>query len=397
MEKRVKEQLFESFKRRYHRAQYGEKKELLDEVCELFGWHRKHATRRLNEPLGKKERSVKQVGRKSKYGDPEFLKALHRVRKEMEFRNAKVIKANMKEWLPFIEELHGEFSVSVRERLLTISAATMDRYFKRARDAAGKGLSTTRPGKALRNEIEIAIGSQWRETEPGKMAADTVAHCGNTTLGQYVFSLDMVDYATHWTAQRAVWGKGAHGVLEATKSIENSLPFPLIALHVDNGTEFINYHYIRHYSEEPTRDRFKFSRSRAYRKNDNAHVEQKNWSVVRRYLGYDRLHFAELVPLINDLYQNEMNLYLNHFCPTFKIKDKILIKSRYKRLYDDPITPYQRVINSEFISQRKKDELTTLHNSLNPVTLRRNIERKLKNIYALLRKLNKSRSNKNVA
>lgn len=397
MERLVKEQLFESFKRRYHRAKYKQKRDILDEVCELFEWHRKHAIRRLNEKSVVIKSSIRKKGRKSRYGDPDFLKALHRVRKTMEFRNSKVMKANMEEWLPFIEEQYGEFKDSVRERLLTISPSTMDRYFKKARDAAGKGLSTTRPGSTLRNEIQIAIGSQWREKEPGKMAADTVAHCGTTTLGQYAHSLDLVDYATHWTAQRATWGKGAHGVLEATKSIERSLPFPLIALHVDNGSEFINYHYIRHYSEEPLRERFQFSRSRAYRKNDNAHVEQKNWSVVRRYFGYDRLAFAELVPLMNALYENELNLYLNHFCPTFKIKEKILIKSRYRRIYDDPITPYQRVVESEFIPQETKDTLIKIHNTLNPVKLRLNIERKLKNIFALYRKMLKSRSTHSAA
>ena len=392
MEMKAKRQLIESFKRRYHHADYGQRKRLLSEVCELFTWHRKHAVRRLNEPLAVDKPARKKPGRKSTYGDPEFLKALHRVRKVMEFRNAKVMKANMVEWLPFIEQEYGVFTDSVRGRLLRISPATIDRYLKRARDAAGTGLSTTRPGSMLRNEIPVALGSQWQETQPGKMAADTVAHCGVSTAGQYVNTLDMVDYATHWTAQRAVWGKGAAGVLEATQSIEDALPFPLIALHVDNGTEFLNYHYIRHYSEEPVRDRFQFTRSRAYRKNDNAHVEQKNWSVVRRYLGYERLDSLELVVPINKLLQNELYLYLNHFCPTFKLEQKIAIKSRYKKIYGEPKTPYQRVLESEFIDDDVKTSLRKQHQTLNPVKLKIKIEQQLKNIFAIHRKFRKSRS-----
>lgn len=164
--------------------------------------------------------------------------------------------------------------------------------------------------------------------------------------------LDMVDPVTHWTAQRAVWGKGQSGVLSETKNIEDSLPFKLIGLHVDNRTEFINHAYVRYYTNEPLRARFSFTRSRAYHKNDNCHVEQKNWSVVRRYFGYDRLDFQELVPLMNDLYKNELYFYLNHFCRTFKLKEKMI-----------------------------------QHQSMDPVALKIEIERKLNKIFVKYRRL----------
>jgi hypothetical protein len=224
------------------------------------------------------------------------------------------------------------------------------------------------------------------------MATDTVAHCGNTTEGQYICSLDMVDPVTHWCAQRAVWGKGAAGVLEQTKAIEVSLPFKMIGLHVDNGSEFINHHYIRHYTNQPQRSGFSFTRSRAYRKNDNCHVEQKNWSVVRRYLGYDRFTFPELVPLINDLYANELNIYLNHFCRTFKLEKKVAIKSRYRRIYGTPITPYERVLSSKYVTDDVKVLLKNKHAELDPVALKLEIERKLKNIFRLFKQLSTSRS-----
>lgn len=389
MEESVKRYLLESLREKYHR--FGrrklEKSEILKEVQELLGCHRKHAIRAMKKrPVGRKPQGERR-GRKSRYDNPDFLKALHRVRKVMEFRNAEVIKENMPEWLPFIERHYGVFSTETKDKLLTISVATIKRYIRRAREHQGHGLSTTRPGSILRTEIPICTESFWDATVPGKMAADTVAHCGTSTEGQYVNSLDTVDPVTHWSAQRAVWGKGASAVLEETKDIERSLPFKLTGLHVDNGSEFLNYHYKREYLDPPKRKGFSFTRSRANRKNDNCHVEQKNWSVVRRYLGYDRLDFIELVPLINDLYKNELNLYLNHFCRTFKLERKVAIKSRYRRIYGTPLTPYERVLASDYVSQESKDRLINLHNELDPVMLKKIIEHKLKKIFVTWRRL----------
>lgn len=391
MEESIKRYLIESLREKYHRGGKKQKGVLLKEVEELLGCHRKHAIRVMKKrPPGRKPGGAKR-GRKSKYDTPEFLRALHKVRRIMEFRNAEVMKGNMPEWLPFIEKHRGEFSCEIREKLLSISAATMKRYFRRAREQAGHGLSTTRPGSTLRTEIPIRVESFWDEKIPGKMATDTVAHCGTSTEGQYVNSLDMVCPVTHWTAQRATWGKGHSGILEQTKDIEEKLPFPLIGLHVDNGSEFINHAYIRHFTLEPHREKFSFTRSRAYHKNDNCHVEQKNWSVVRRYLGYDRLDFAELVPMINDLYDKELYLYLNHFCRTFKLERKVAIKSRYRRVYGPPETPYERVIASSYVSQESKDRLIEEHKSLDPVFLKMEIEQKLKKIFLTFRRLQAAR------
>lgn len=304
----VKRHILESFREKYHRAKRKGKSDILKEVQELLSCHRKHAIRVMKKRLPGRKPAGEKRGRKSKYDNPEFLGALHKVRKIMEFRNAEVMKGNMPEWLPFIEKHRGAFSEEVREKLLTISASTMKRYFKRAREQAGNGLCTTRPGSILRTEIPIRTESFWDEKIPGKMAADTVAHCGGSTEGQFAYSLDVVCPVTHWSAQRATWGKGQTGVLEASKSIEAQLPFPLIGWHVDNGTEFINHAFIRYYTDQTIRQGFSFTRSRANHKNDNCHVEQKNWSIVRRYFGYDRLDFPEIIALMNDLYQNEMYL-----------------------------------------------------------------------------------------
>ena len=397
MEENVKRYILESFREKYHRAGKLGKGQLLEEVQKLLGCHRKHAIRAMRRRSPGRKPAGRKRGRKSKYEAPEFLKALARVRRVMEFRNAEVIKANLPEWLPFIEKHYGVFTDEVKTKLLTISAATMKRYFKRARELGGQGLSTTRPGSILRTEIPILTASLWDATVPGKMAADTVAHCGTSTEGQYINSLDMVDPVTHWSAQRAVWGKGSLGVLGATKDIEKSLPFPMIGLHVDNGSEFLNHHYKREYLDLPTRKGFSFTRSRANQKNDNCYVEQKNWSVVRRYLGYDRLDFPELVEMINDLYKNELSLYLNHFCRTFKLESKIAVKSRYRRIYGIPQTPYERVIASSHVKDQVKAALIQEHQVLDPVMLKIQIEQKLKKIFLTWRRLSAARAATNAA
>lgn len=389
MEEVVKRHLIESLREKYHRGgkKRKEKSEILQEVQNLLGCHRKHAIRAMKKRAPGRKLKPGKRGRKSKYDIPEFLSGLHKVRRIMEFRNAEVMKGNMAEWLPFIEKHRGVFTPEIREKLLTISAATMKRYFRRMREQAGSGLSTTRPGSILRTEVPIRTESFWNESAPGRMALDTVAHCGTTTEGQFAYTLDAVCPVTHWTVQRATWGKGQYGVLEASKSIEKSLPFALIGWHVDNGTEFMNYVFVRYYTSPIERSRFSLTRSRANQKNDNCYAEQKNWSVVRRYFGYDRFSFLELVEMMNDLYENELYLYLNHFCRTFKLEQKIAIKSRYRRIYGEPQTPYERVLESHFVSEESKSRLKNEHSVLDPVMLKMEIERKLKKIFLTFRRL----------
>jgi hypothetical protein len=391
MEASGKRYILESFRDKYHRAGKAGKGAILEELGELLTCHRKHAVRLVKKRAPGRKPGPQKRGRKSKYDDPGFLRALHMVRRVMEFRNAEVMKENMEEWLPFIEKHKGVFDKEIRSKLLSISSGTMKRIFRRAREKGGTGLSTTRPGSILRMEIPIRTDSFWVEKIPGKMAMDTVGHCGNSTEGQYVYSLDAVCPVTHWTAQRATWGKGHSGILEASKSIEQKLPFELLGWHVDNGTEFINHAFVRHYLHDTNRLGFSMTRSRANKKNDNCHVEQKNWSVVRRYLGYDRLDFSELVPLINDLYENELYLYLNHFCRTFKLEQKIAIKSRYRRIYGTPQTPYERVLESEHVPAESKARLVEQHKQLDPVLLKIEIERKLRIIFARYKNFTKAR------
>jgi len=257
--------------------------------------------------------------------------------------------------------------------------ATIDRLLKPVRVAHGrKGLSGTRPGSLLKNQIPIRTHF-WDVSQPGFMEADTVAHCGNSLAGDFVWSLTMTDILTTWTENRATWSKGAQGVLVQIQDIETRLPFALLGFDRDNGSEFLNYHLVRYFTDHPSVT--SFTRSRPYKKNDNAHVEQKNWSHVRQLSGYDRFDEPSLVDIMNDLYANEWSLYQNHFCPSMKLREKQRINSKYYKKYDPPQTPYHRALASDWVTDKAKQRLEAIHQSLNPFILKRTIEKKLRVIF----------------
>jgi len=282
-------------------------------------------------------------------------------------------------WLPFYETRYKALSGETQQLLLTVSAATIDRLLKPIRVAHGRrGLSGTRPGSLLKNHIPIRTDF-WDVSQPGFMEADTVAHCGNSLAGNFVWSLTMTDILTTWTEIRATWNKGAQGVIAQIQDIEIRLPFPLLGFDCDNGSEFLNYHLVRYFTDHPSIQ--SFTRSRPYRKNDNAHVEQKNWSHVRQLFGYDRLEDQQLVELMNDLYANEWSQYQNHFCPSMKLVEKHRVNSKYIKKYSMPTTPYHRVMASDDISQETKKTLKAVHDRLNPFILKQVIEKKLRVIF----------------
>jgi len=253
----------------------------------------------------------------------------------------------------------------------------MDRILESARLTTKKGLSGTKPGTLLKNQIPIR-DNNWDIDRPGFMEADTVAHCGNTLIGDFVWSLTMTDIYSGWTENRAVWNKGSTGILKQIKDIENALPFELKGFDCDNGSEFLNHCLLKYFTENGKNT--KFTRSRPNKKNDNAHVEQKNWTQVRQLLGYDRLEDESCVELINDLYTKDWSLFNNYFRPSQKLLEKTKINSKYIKKYDIPKTPYLRLIESEHISQLKKDELMNIFKNLNPFEIKDEISRKLKAI-----------------
>jgi len=364
---------------RYCGATKEEKGLILQEFCEVCKYHRKHAIRLLKQ---QKRGPTKRLGRKPIYCSAEFMKALKRIWLVSDQMCSKRLVVAIPLWLPFYDGTYEKLSAKTTDQLLSVSAATIDRLLAKTRARTRpKGLGGTKPGSLLRNQIPIRTHN-WDITQPGFVEADTVAHCGNSLAGDFIWSLTLTDIHTGWTECRATWNNGSTGVIRQIKNIETDLPFELQGFDCDNGSEFFNHHLVRYFTDH--KPRVKFTRSRPYKKNDNAHVEQKNWSHVRQLLGYDRLDNPKLVELINNLYAKQWSRFQNHFCPTLKLRDKKRINSKYYRKYETPRTPYQRIIHSPQISEQSKATLRKQHQSLDPFKLKRQINRQLKEIFRLV-------------
>ena len=271
-------------------------------------------------------------------------------------------------WIEDIERVDGAFSAEVKRKLLKISPATIDRILRPWKAQSGK--SFTRPG-GFREQIPIQ-GNIWDIKLPGYMEADTAVMCGGSMRGEFVNTLTMVDIFSLWTETRAVFGRGSNAVFDGVRDIEHTLPFAVLGYDADNGGEVLNRHlYDYFYTDRISKGRAPVSvtRSRAYMKNDNAHVEQRNDSLVRKFLGYERLEFRELVPLINYYYAKIVCPLVNHYIPSFKLADKIRVKSHTRRIYKAPVTPYQRLMESSYLSETQKLRLKLRHDSLRPVEL----------------------------
>jgi hypothetical protein len=373
-----KRSYLETVKKRYRKSNRKQKKKILDEFCATTGYNRKYAIYALRKRKGKGHK--KKSGRRSFYTREEFLRPLKILWQQSDFICSKKLKVIIREWLPFYENRYGNVDDVTRGQLYRISPATIDRILRPLRpEYPCKGRSGTKPGRILKNQIPIKTDN-WDVTKPGFFEADTVAHCGTSLSGNFVWSLTMTDILTGWTENRAIWNKGSAGVVKQVKNIEKSLVFPIYGFDCDNGSEFLNYHLIRYFQKR--KKPVQFTRSRPYHKDDNAHVEQKNWTHVRQIFGYARFDKKILVSLMNDLYSNEYSLYQNHFIPTMKLVEKIKINSKYRKRYDKPKTPYQRVMESEDISEEIKEALKKQHESLNPFELKQAMEQKLKRIFA---------------
>lgn len=381
MSPRTKREYVEAIHLRYKKATRKEKKGILDEFCATCGYHRKHAIRllkrfkRFTQPKGTHR------GRTPIYQGEALLKPLKEIWRGANLPCSKRLKVILPLWLPGYSETFGSPPLKVITALKHISSSTIDRLLKPVRIHYQKrGRSTTKPGTLLRKRIPLAT-NQWNESRPGFLEADTVAHCGTSLLGMFAYTIDFVDIATGWTEQRAIWGKGETGVLEQIKDIEQVLPFPLLGFDCDNGSEFLNHHLLRHFTERP--HPIAFTRSRAYHKDDNAHIEQKNWTHVRQWLGYERLDRQEVVILLNDLYHTEWRLFHNFFCPSVKLIEKERIGSKTIKHHDSPKTPYQRIMTSDHILPSLKKHLVQQFRGLNPFVLRKAMEKKLHKVFAL--------------
>jgi hypothetical protein len=378
MSPRSKKEYIEAIFLRYKKASYQERTIILDEFCATCGYHRKHAIRLLRRFRRFIKPKLRKRGRPPVYHREILLKPLKQIWLAANLPCSKRLKAILPLWLPGYVQSFGNLPPGVSQALLSISAATIDRFLNPVRIQYKKrGRTTTKPGTLLRKHIPIKT-NQWDESRPGFLEADTVAHCGESLSGMFAYTIDCVDIATGWTEQRAVWGKGETAVLEQIKQIEKSLPFSLLGFDSDNGSEFLNYHLLRHFAQRQRP--VQFTRSRAYHKDDNAHVEQKNWTHVRQWLGYQRLDDPKVVALLNHLYRQEWRLFHNFFCPSMKLISKERIGSKTIKHHDRPKTPYQRILESPHIPLNIKQSLSKQLAKLNPFVLREAMEKRLKKI-----------------
>jgi hypothetical protein len=311
------------------------------------------------------------------YG-PKVVEVVGRIWLEAEQVCGKRLKALMSLWLPHYEEERGRLSEAVRTKVLEASAATLDRLLKPLRvKHPHRGMCGTRPGTLLRAQIPIRTGN-WDIERPGYIEADTVAHCGGSLSGDFIWSVTYTDIYSGWTATRAVWNRGQKDVVERTREVEKTLPFAILGFDSDNGGEFLNWHLADYFLK---RDKpVEFTRSRPYHKDDNGHVEQKNWTRVRQLLGYDRLENPEVLDSINELYRDWWDLLQNLFLPSAKLKASYREGSRWVRRHDDPQTPCDRLLASRHISTKTKGQLKALRAAFNPLELKRQIEKHLRAI-----------------
>jgi hypothetical protein len=380
MGKDARKAYLQAIRKRYHQSDKAAKQIVLNEFCSVCGYCRKYAIRLLNRKLKAKPSNLR-PGPMRKYHSEQLIEPLRRIWLTSDQPCGKRLKAAIPLWLPHYEEQFGRLDEEIRNDLLDISAATLDRMLKPLRVSNPKGLSGTKPGSLLKSQIPIRTHF-WDESLPGFVEADTVAHCGNSLAGDFVWSLTLTDIVTGWTECRATWNKGSHGVLEQIQAIETLLPFPLRGFDSDNGSEFLNHHLIRYFTEHPNQPAM--TRSRPYRKNDNAHVEQKNWTHARQLFGYDRIAQPKLVPLMNSIYSELWCPLQNHFCPSLKLKEKHRDGARYIKKYHQPETPYQRVMDHPAISDEAKTALREQHFSLNPFKLKAQIEAQLKTLFSFV-------------
>ena len=371
---------------RYQRAGRPHKRRILDEFCALCGYHRKAALRLLNRPLP--TAPPKRPGPKRTYDPAQVLPVLKVVWLASDQLCSKRLKAALPEWLGFYQRRCAPLPEAFKKKLLQISPAQIDRLLRSARVQHPKqGLSATRPGTRLRHAVPTRHGPP-DTTRVGSVEADTVAHCDDTTEGDYVNSLTFTELYSGWTENRAVWNKSADAVLVQLKDLEQVVPYPMKDFHTDNGGEFLNWALHRHLTGRPVK--LPWTRSRAYRKNDNAHCEQKNWTHVRQLFGHDRFEHPELVAWMNDLYANEWSQFTNHFKPTFKLLRREKKDGKTKRIYEKkPQTPYQRLLASPDIPETTKSKLRAEHARLDPFELKIKIEAKLKKFFTVLGNLNR--------
>jgi hypothetical protein len=381
MSLKSKRELVEVVQPRYLKASKPEKQKILDEFTSTTGYHRKYAIRVLKNQrqvqnhLKRNTKTYKAIYR------GEVVQVLEQIWEIYGQLCSKRLQPFLPEALNVLERCKEiELSNDTKELLLKISSASIDRCLRPVRIKTLHGLSTTKPGSLLKNLIPVRTFTEWDAERPGCMEIDLVAHCGNTTEGQFLNTLTCTDISTGWTDVTALPHRSQEAVPKAIRLMRQRLPFPLLGIDSDNGSEFINDLLYRYCLDE----KITFTRSRPYKKNDQAHVEQKNWSVVRRTVGYDRWETEQELTILESIHA-DLRLYINFFQPSFKLIAKERIGNQTLKRYDTAKTPYQRVLERQDISLQAKARLMNLYLPLNPAELRRSIDQKTAKLWKISR------------
>lgn len=358
---------------RYHKASKALRRLILNEFCQICGYNRKYAIRLLNSSPPQQPKPQKRK-RRVTYGH-QVISLLTAMWETAGYPCSTRLKALLPLWLPWAKKRFHP-PAHVEGQLLCISPATIDRRLKaKKRLLKNRLYGRTKPGTLLKHHIPIKTDC-WDVSTPGFTEVDLVSHSGNSADGEFLHSLNMTDIHTTWVESRAVMGKGQTRVLDAMQAIEHALPFPLRGIDSDNGSEFINYH-LKAFCD---RKGIQFTRGRPYKKDDNAHIEQKNWTHVRKIFGYLRYDSQPALEAMNDLYRHELRLFQNLFLPSVKLLRKVRVGSKLKRLYEQPQTPFERLAVCPGADPTKLAALTKLKGSTDPFELAKTIERKLDRI-----------------
>jgi hypothetical protein len=373
-------EVLKKLRRRYGSAGAEHKRKLLDQAQELLGYHRKSAIRALRAPEVVRGPLII-TGRPLKYEPGVLLPFLRPIWQATDYACGRRLVAMLPEWIPAYEQHERSLPGEVREKLLSASGRTLDRLLEPLRMQDGRRC-LTRPGTLLRQQIPIR-GSVWDEANPGWLEVDTVALCGGSVAGEFVWMVDGVDYATAWVEVRAMWGRGQAGTLAALQDVEASLPFALLGLDSDNGGEFLNHH-VMSWLQKRARPVF-MTRSRPYKKDDNAHVEQKNWTHIRQWFGYERHDNPSVVEPMNELVKGPYGQLLNYFHASLKLERKERKAGRVQRIYGAAQTPLARVLASAGVTPQTKQRLRQHKAGLNPFALKQVVARGLKEIAAMRR------------
>ena len=379
MTQQTKNDLIRHFRKSYLRAGKAEKSRILDTIVASTEYSRKHAIALLRGPSGSKKKAVRK--RPSRYAH------LYNTLKQVWAASNFLCGKRLKPFLPtLIKNLkhHREIKLSKDDEVLflNISAATIDRLLRPARkELTFKGRATTKPGTLLKHQIPIRTFADWSEDEPGFLEVDLVAHCGDSTRGEYINTLNMTDVATGWNVSTAFMGRSERFCVTAIDEVRPLLPFPIQGIDSDNGGEFINAH-LKRYCE---RQHITFTRARPYKKNDSAHIEQKNWDVVRKMIGYGRFDTYEQLDILKRI-EGLLAFYQNYFQPSQKLISKTRIGAKVTKKYDTAQTPVQRLLARKDTPKHIKKRLRKTSRQLNPVSLLRDITQLVQELYDTLPK-----------